>query len=134
MSQQEIINRVKNLFLATDERDWPAVKATMNENVLLDYSSMTGLSAAIVSPSDIIREWSSFLPGFDSTRHHVYDFHVDAEENVAIAYFKGKAGHYLDGSVWHVEGNYEVKLKLTNGEWLTNQIDFKLDVISVARE
>ncbi|WP_205511676.1 nuclear transport factor 2 family protein [Longitalea arenae] len=124
MEQELIIQKCNNLFAGVDARDWNRVKATMDKQVLLDYSSMSGHPAATLNAQDIIDSWSSFLPGFDSTQHRIGGFVVKVEGNTATAHLDGTANHYIDSEVWTVEGNYDVKLVLTGNEWLIREFRF----------
>lgn len=122
--ENKVIQQIRNLFAGADERDWQKVAATMNDTVLLDYSSMTGAAASHLSPDDIIASWDAFLPGFDSTHHQLSDFAVTLGEDGADARYAGKADHFLNNDVWVVEGTYDTKLKLENGTWLITQQKF----------
>jgi hypothetical protein len=124
MEQQAIIQQIKSLFTATDARDWDKVQATMNESVVLDYSSMTGQPAATLSPESIVKAWSAFLPGFDSTHHHVSGFVVKLTGNTAMAHFDGTANHYINNAVWTVQGSYDTKLERKNNQWLISEFKF----------
>jgi len=116
MEQELIIQQIKNLFAGVDARDWNRVKATMDKQVLLDYSSMTGNPAATLNAQDIVDSWSSFLPGFDSTHHTIGGFVIKAEGSTATAHLDGTANHYINTEVWTVEGSYDVKLMLAGNE------------------
>lgn len=124
MNKQEIIRQIERLFSGTDARDWRVVEATFSEKVLLDYSSMTGLPAAVLTREEIIRQWSAFLPGFDSTKHRLDGFQVEFGEDFAIVHLDGKADHYLNDRIWSVEGTYDVKGEFTKGEWLICEFKF----------
>ncbi|SDG60261.1 SnoaL-like domain-containing protein [Dyadobacter soli] len=124
MNKQEIIRQIERLFSGTDARDWRVVEATFSEKVLLDYSSMTGLPAAVLTREEIIRQWSAFLPGFDSTKHQLGGFQMEFGENSAIVHLDGKADHYLNDRIWSVEGTYDVKVEFMNGDWLICEFKF----------
>lgn len=124
MNKQQIIRQIERLFSGTDARDWHMVEATFSEKVLLDYSSMTGQSAVILSPEGIIRQWSSFLPGFDRTKHQLGGFRVEFGADFALVHLDGKADHYLNDRIWSVEGTYDVRVEFTNGDWLISEFKF----------
>lgn len=124
MEQQEIIHQIQNLFAGTDARDWSKVQATMNENVLLDYSSMNGNPATTLRPNEIVNAWSAFLPGFDSTHHHVSGFVIELIGHTAKAHFDGNANHYIGNAVWTVQGSYDTKLERVNKQWLISEFKF----------
>ena len=110
MEAEHIIETIKKVFEGADERDWKKVQDTFADTVLLDYSSMNGSPAAILSSADIIKAWRGFLPGFDKTHHQVFDFRVDQADNKITAHFSGRAVHFIDEDSWTVEGNYDVEI------------------------
>jgi len=44
--RQEIVDAITSLFIATDEKNWPAALACFADQVLFDMSSLTGSPAA----------------------------------------------------------------------------------------
>ena len=68
----EIVTR---LFINTDSRNWSEVENCFAEEVLLDYSTMTGSPAEKLSPSDIVSGWKQILPGFHHTRYRILLWH-----------------------------------------------------------
>lgn len=116
--ETKIIQQIENLFAGADERDWQKVKSTMNDTVLLDYSSMTGNAVVLLTPEDISNAWAAFLPGFDRTHHQLSDFTVHIDGESATVHYTGNAEHFLNKEIWIVEGTYDTKLTLINGQWL----------------
>ena len=116
MDAEKIINVITNIFEGADERDWKKVKASFADEVLLDYYSMNGSPANVVSSNDIIAAWKGFLPGFDITHHHVTDFRIKQSDGVAEAHFSGKADHFIDGESWTVEGTYDLELTVSGDD------------------
>lgn len=116
--ENKIIQLVEKMFASTDERNWPAVESTMANTVLLDFSSMTGNAATLLTPKEITTAWSSFLPGSDRTHHHLSNFKVTIDGKTATAKYKGHAEHFLDNEVWIVDGTYDTILELMNETWL----------------
>lgn len=113
MDAEKIINVITNIFEGADERDWKKVKASFAGEVLLDYYSMNGSPANVVSSNKIIAAWKGFLPGFDITHHYVTGFHVQESDGIAKAHFYGKADHFIDGESWTVEGTYDLELTVS---------------------
>jgi uncharacterized protein len=118
METENIIKTLKTMFESTDERNWTKVQKTMAENVLLDFTSLSG-SPATTSPSkQIIQSWESSLLGFDKTHHHISNFKVTENKNVADVHYTVKADHFIGKEVWTVEGTYDTELLKTNGNWV----------------
>ncbi|RXK85321.1 nuclear transport factor 2 family protein [Filimonas effusa] len=120
----EIIQQVIEFFAAVDARNWQKAEAAMASSVLLDYTSMTGNPAAWQTPGEITTAWAAFLPGFDKTHHAVTAFKTAVYDNTATVQCQGKADHFIDGSVWTVEGAYDILLKKTAGTWLIQEFKF----------
>ena len=116
--EHSIVEHITALFAGADERNWFKIKSVLSQQVLLDYSSMTGEPAALVTPEQIVDAWSAFLPGFDRTNHRLSDFKVDRNNREAVTTYNGRADHFLSESVWTVEGSYSTEVKLINGSWL----------------
>lgn len=119
-----IVQQIKKLFAGADDRNWQKVMSVMNDKVLLDYSSMNGNPAAMLTPQEITDTWAAFLPGFNKTHHSLWGFEVKAEEATAYAHFTGRAEHWLGNECWIVEGTYDVVLSLINSQWLMRDIKF----------
>ena len=116
MDTEKVIKVITNIFEGADERDWKKVKASFADDVLLDYYSMSGNPAAVLTSDDIINAWKGFLPGFDITHHYVTKFHVEQSGGTANAHFSGKANHFIDGVSWTVEGTYDLELAISNDD------------------
>jgi len=116
MDTEKIINVITNIFEGADERDWQKVKASFANDVLLDYYSMNGNPAVVLSSNEIIKAWKGFLPGFDLTHHYVTKFHIEQSDGIAKAHFSGKADHFIDGESWTVEGTYDLELAVPAGD------------------
>ena len=124
--EHSIVENINALFSGADERNWVKVKSVLSQQVMLDYSSMTGAPASSVSPEQIVTAWSAFLPGFSRTNHQLSDFKVERKDREAVVTYSGKADHYLNESVWVVEGTYTTGVKLINGIWLITSLTFHL--------
>lgn len=112
--------KVVEMFVAVDSRDWDKVKLCFGDRVLLDYCSMNGLPAAELSAEEIISSWSNVLPRFTATHHQLGNMLSNVNQAEAAVFCYGTASHYLehkDGNVWTVVGSYDFDLKETDGGW-----------------
>lgn len=119
-----IIEQVTKVFQGADERNWQKVAAVMDKHVMLDYSSMTGSPASLLTPDQITSAWAAFLPGFDRTNHKLFDFKVQVKNELASVSYLGTADHFYHAKVWTVEGSYTTQLKLINDNWLVTAHTF----------
>jgi len=118
--QNEIINIINALFSGADERNWEKVKSTFADEVLLDYSVLSGNPATLLTPDVIITAWKALLPGFDQTKHQPENFAVKQNNDKATVHYFAKADHFLGDDEWTVEANYDTGLIKTTDGWKVN--------------
>lgn len=120
-----ILHPIKTLFAAADERDWRKAMSVMNDEVLLDYSSMSGNPETLLTPKQITDIWAAFLPGFDKTHHQLSGFKVNEHDTTTVVVnLNGKAEHWIESACWVVEGTYDVALLQQNKRWLITEMKF----------
>lgn len=134
METEKIIKVITNIFEGADERDWNKVKASFANDVLLDYYSMNGNPATVLSSNDIIKAWKGFLPGFDLTHHHVTKFRIEQSDGIVKAHFSGKADHFIDGESWTVVGSYDLELAIAGDDAKVSKFQFNLQSQSGNKE
>lgn len=122
-----IIQQIKTLFAAVDARDWQTVRSVMADSLLLDYSSVNGIPATVLSPEEITNAWSSFLPGFDRTQHQVSDFAIHSQDSNVAVHFKGNAQHWISDDCWLVTGTYDITLSQLDDFWLVTAMKFSFE-------
>ena len=118
---------VHQLFIATDQKDWTTVETAFAQEVSLDYSSMSGQPAAVLTPQQITDAWKSILPGFEHTHHQIGNMITNADGNQATVFCYGTATHYLNhkaGNVWTVVGTYDFDLEKDNDAWKISKMKF----------
>jgi hypothetical protein len=126
MESEKIIHAIIAVFSGADERNWKKVQNAMADNVLLDYSSLSGSPAATLPSEQIIETWISFLPGFDRTHHQLSNFQVTRHSDTAKVHCDGKADHFIDREVWTVEGSYDAEVIKINNRWVMTMLKFNL--------
>jgi len=126
MGNEKIIQTISAIFSGADERNWEKVENAMAENVLLDYSSLSGSAAATLPSHQIIEMWRGFLPGFDRTHHQLSNFQITQHGDTATIHCNGKADHFIDKDVWTVEGTYDAGASKVNGRWVATKLKFNL--------
>ena len=124
----EAINQsVSQLFIATDQGDWSTVEASFADEVRLDYSSMSGQPAAVLTPQQITTAWKGILPGFTHTHHQLGNFITTLNGDKAQVFCYGTATHFLEdesGNIWTVVGSYDFDLELQEGGWKISAMTF----------
>lgn len=126
-NMNNINETIAQFFVASDNRDWNEVEAIFADEVELDYSSINGNPAMILSPKQITDSWKTVLPGFTHTHHQIGNMISKANGNIAKAFCYGTATHYLEheaGNVWTVVGSYNFELKLDGENWRISKMKF----------
>jgi hypothetical protein len=125
-----VIETIIRLFSWADQRKWNALQELFDDNVFLDYHSLSHVKAAFHTPKQIVNSWKAVLPGFDSTHHHLGNFLVDVNSEAAKASFYGSANHYLKNdsgnNLWTVVGTYDLLLLNQNFQWKVSKMKFNL--------
>lgn len=66
----EIIQKQASIMTYADEKRWDdLINNVLSDEVLVDYSSWTGLPAAKVTAQQMVDSMKTILPGFDLTQH-----------------------------------------------------------------
>lgn len=124
---EEVNQTVSRLFVATDDQNWSKVETIFNDKVELDYSSMNGNPATVLSPKEITDSWKTILPGFTHTHHQLGNFITTIEGKTAQVFCYGTATHYLEdenGNIWTVVGSYNLELEKINNSWRVSKMKF----------
>lgn len=128
-----VIETVNRLFINTDNRDWPKVKALFAPRVLFDMTSLAGGQPATISPQEIVDGWDKGLKALKAIHHQAGNYLVDAKDNEATAFCYGVAWHYLPNKTGRntrtFVGSYDFHLIKQDGEWIIDQFKFNLKFI-----
>ena len=110
-----IIDRLTELFLATDRKDWAAVEACFAPEVRFDMSSVGAGAPTTKRPSEIADGWRTGLSGVEHVHHQIGNFVVQTNGDRADAFCYGIAYHYRarkDGRNTRVfVGSYDCELE-----------------------
>ncbi|HUH79240.1 MAG TPA: nuclear transport factor 2 family protein [Methanoregula sp.] len=122
MSERErVIEAVTALFVATDRREWDAVRSCFSDNVLFDMSSLGGSPSATVPAETIVSGWKTGLAALKAIHHQVGNFQVRIAGDDADVSCYGIAYHYLPNGTGRnmriFVGSYELHLLRTGAGW-----------------
>ena len=119
--RERIVEAVTALFVATDQRDWPAVRACFADTVLFDMSSLGGAPSATVPAETIVDSWKTGLAALKAIHHQVGNFQVRIAGDDADVTCYGIAYHYLPNrtnrNIRVFVGSYELHLLRTGSGW-----------------
>ena len=128
-----IIDVINQLFIATDKRDWPAVRRCFAEAVLFDMTSLTGGAPSRVTPDQIAAGWEEGLRPLEAVHHQAGNHRVDLRGDQATAFCYGIASHYRStrsGRNTRVfVGSYDFHLLRVDGRWQIDSFRFNLKYI-----
>ncbi|MEM7676261.1 MAG: nuclear transport factor 2 family protein [Myxococcota bacterium] len=118
---------VESVVVLADTRNFDALEKLYADEVMVDYSSLSGQPAELKSPPALMNEWAATLPGFDRTRHALSDVEARVSGETATARANVVAGHWIDGAYWEVTGHYDYELALGDDGWRITAMTFTLE-------
>ena len=128
-----IKEKVNQLFIETDNKNWKAVSGIFAENVLFDMSSMTGVTPTKIASGEIVSGWEKGLKEITFLHHQVGNYIVKNKNNEAEVFCYGIAYHYKSVpsgmNVRTFVGSYNIHLTKNNEEWKIDAFKFNLKFI-----
>lgn len=130
LEKDAVSDVVKQLFISTDNRDWPQVKACFANDVLFDVTSMSGGEPVTMTAQQIVDAWDNGLKALKAIHHQTGNYVVDLHHNEAGVFCYGMALHYLpnptDRNTRTFVGSYNFHLIKTSGSWRIDRFKFNL--------
>ncbi len=130
LEKDEVIDRISELFIATDNRDWRRVEQCFAPQVLFDMTSLAGGEAVTLSPEEISAAWKRGLEPVQAIHHQAGNFRVKVDGGEAEAFCYGIASHYLSNpsgrNTRTFVGSYEFHLTRTRDDWRVDKFKFNL--------
>ena len=108
---------VESVAVFADRGAFEALERLYADEVLVDYSSLSGEPAKLTSPGALMTEWASVLPGFDRTYHDLSNVAAEIDGDTARASASVAASHWIGDAYWRVNGRYAYELARSDGEW-----------------
>ena len=128
-----IIETIDRLFIATDNRDWPAVRKCFAPRVLFDMSSLGGGEPMHLTPDEIAAAWDGGLKPLRAVHHQTGNHIVRIAGDTAEAFCYGIAIHYLPNpenkNTRTFVGSYDFSLVKAAGGWTIKAFRFNLKYI-----
>ena len=118
---------VESVGLLADRHEFDALEKLYADELMFDYSSLSGAPAELKSPRAVMTEWASVLPGFDRTRHELSDVTANVDGDQATASANVQAGHWIDDAYWRVDGHYDYQLERQAGDWKITAMTFTVE-------
>ena len=130
LEKDRIIDTINQLFIGTDNRDWPTVRACFADTVDVDMSSLAVGTSGQLTPQQIALAWEEGFRTLQAIHHQVGNYRVKVEGEQATAFCYGTASHYRptrSGRNTRVfVGSYDLHLRRVEGRWQIDGFRFTL--------
>ena len=117
---------VESVAVLADCGNFEALEQLYADEVLVDYTSLSGGEPELKSPQALMSEWAGVLPGFERTRHAISNIEVNVTGSRATATADVIADHYVAGLYWQVAGDYRYELVRMGERWRIVAATFNL--------
>ena len=133
-SRLAVEDAVVRMFVATDERDWPALEACFTDPFTLDMTSLAGGSPATTTPGQVASAWAEGFKPLSHVHHQVGNFQTTVTGQNATVRCYGVAFHHRGGVLARLKsrifvGTYVLGLVVRADRWQINELTFKLKFI-----
>jgi len=118
---------VESVGSLADRGNFESLEMLFADEVMVDYSSLSGAVAELKSPQALMSEWAATLPGFDRTRHQLSDVRASVDGTTATAAANVVAGHWIGEAYWEVTGRYSYLLSKEDNLWRIASMTFTLE-------
>lgn len=133
VEKDRIIDTINQLFIATDNRDWPAVRGCLADHVLLDMTSLAGGQPNRLTGEQVAAGWEEGLKSIESVHHQAGNYRVDVQDDQATAFCYGIASHFRRNRSGRNSrvfvGSYDFHLLRIEGRWLIDSFRFNLKYV-----
>jgi hypothetical protein len=130
----EVEDQVVEMFVATDERNWPALEACFSDPFVLDMTSMVGGSPSTMTPQQVASAWAEGFKPLTHVHHQIGNLRTTVANGAATVRCHGIALHHrstvaTDAKSRRFVGTYEIDLKPAAGSWRICRLQFNLKFI-----
>jgi hypothetical protein len=130
VEKDRIIDTINQLFIATDNRDWAAVRGCLADQVLLDMTSLAGGRATKMAGEQVAAVWEEGLRSIESVHHQAGNYRVEVQDEEATAFCYGMASHFRRNRTGRNSrvfvGSYDLHLVRIEDRWLIDSFRFNL--------
>jgi len=129
----QIEDTIIRMFVAVDERDWPALEDCFTDPFMLDMTSMVGGEPVETTPRQVAEAWAAAFAPLDHVHHQIGNLRTELRANRALVKCYGVAFHHR-AEVTGVKsrvfvGTYELKLQAFADRWRIRRLVFRLKFI-----
>jgi hypothetical protein len=133
VEKDRIVDTLVELFVATDRREWNAVREVFAPQVMFDMSSLTGAAAATMTGAQIAKGWEEGLRPLRAVHHQAGNFQTKIDGPDADARCYAIATHFLPNPTGRntrtFVGSYDFHLKKLDGRWRITLFRFNVKYV-----
>ena len=127
-AKDEIARCIHDLFIGTDQRNWPKVQGCFAGTVHFDMTSLAGGKPQQMTPKDIVRAWEAGLKPIEHLHHQTGNLQISVQGRSATAFCYGIALHHRKtksgNDVRRFVGSYDFGLERAPRGWLVRAFRF----------
>ncbi|HMV42530.1 MAG TPA: nuclear transport factor 2 family protein [Leptospiraceae bacterium] len=131
-AKQDVIEKVNELFIFTDNRDWEKVKSVFADRVDFDMTSLAGGKPNLLANTEITSAWENGLKNLKAIHHQAGNYLVQINGDTADVFCYATATHYLpvkDGkNVKTFVGSYDIHL-VKKEKWYIDRFKFNVKYV-----
>jgi hypothetical protein len=128
-----IVATIDRLFVATDKRDWPAVRVCFADTVRFDMTSLAGGTPQDLTSEQITSAWDSGLRALEAVHHQSGNHAVNVNGDEANAACYGIAYHYRrtrsGRNTRTFVGSYDFGLRRSPAGWRITAFRFNVKFV-----
>ena len=128
LHKDRIIDRINELFVATDQKAWARVADCFTAEAMLDMHSLGGQPPQRLPATAIAAGWEKGLAMLEAVHHQAGNYRVDLHGDEATAFCYGVAFHYRRTTSGRntrmFVGSYDFHLVLREGDWRIDSFKF----------
>ena len=133
IEKEQIVGTLNQLFIATDQKDWPRVAGLFAPKVRFDMTSLAGGAPQDLTPQQIVEAWDKGLKPLAAVHHQAGNYVVVVAGGQADAFCYGIASHFLPTrsgrNTRTFVGSYDFHLVKKDGVWWIDRFKFNLKYI-----
>jgi hypothetical protein len=121
LDERDVRRAIDTLFVATDAKDWAAVRAVFTDEIDADFSTLGGGPAARMPADALVDAWRRGLHAAKASHHMTSNALVTLRGDGGEAFCHGHAWNRLatptGSDLWEVWGSYRFPLRRTPSGW-----------------
>lgn len=112
--------------MAVDLGAYALAETLFAPEVTIDYTSLWGGDAAVMTPAALMDAWRGIVPGFDATWHELGPVTAEITGDDATATASVDGRHWIGDDIWRPIGTYDWTLARAGGDWQVTSMTFTL--------